>query len=110
VRRKMQIVDPRTGRRMTVYVQPVSKPPAVVRRRRRRPPVVYEQPDYPEPVYQPNFVHPHYERERRHSKAVTWAVGVILFFGSFVACEISPVLTIAGWGLPEQAAPEDQQT
>jgi hypothetical protein len=84
---------------MTVYVQPVHKPPAV--RRKKRLMVVsrdYAQPPIEQPIYQhPDFYS--YQRFNRHSQAVSWAIGLVGFFGSFVACEISPVLTIAGWGL-----------
>jgi len=97
--RKMKLTDPRTGRKMIVYMQPVHKPPAV--QRKRKPAVVCRERNRP-PARQPMYQHPDfypYQHYARHSKAVSWAIGLVGFFGSFVACEISPVLTIAGWGL-----------
>ena len=96
--RKMKIFDPRTGREMIVYMKPVHKPPAV--QRKSKPMMVHSGPRRKPPG--PLFQHPEfypYQYYNRRSRAVSWFIGLVGFFGSFVACEISPVLTIAGWGL-----------
>jgi hypothetical protein len=84
---------------MTVYMTPVHKPPAV--RRQHRPMVMYGE--HRQPIaHQPIYLHPEfygYQRYARHSRAVSWLIGMIGFFGSFVLCCVHPAITIAGWGL-----------
>ena len=91
--KRYDLIDPQTGRRV-VLVERTHKPP-VVREHRKPMEVIRHR---REPIYRHPEFYP-YQQYTRHSKAVSWFIGVAGFFLFFVACAIHPAVTIAGWGL-----------
>jgi hypothetical protein len=95
MRTAMRVRDPQTGRTLIVYEEP--QYPPVPYDEPCDPPVVYEHPSCQ--FQQRQRGNPVWSRPRRKRRGATWAIGVAWFVTAFCACEISPVITLVGWGL-----------